>query len=98
MKDELHYIWQSNKSVRGADGRVSSLPPLGGAGLLCLGKERGPTGDGRAAEHCLKYSLNIKHVHKPRGCDSLSDVFLQKKIREKMDSVKNPLPTVKVRI
>lgn len=53
MKDELRYIWQSNESVRGADGRVSSHPPLGGAGLLCLGKERGPTGDGRAAEHCL---------------------------------------------
>jgi len=53
MKDELHYIWQSTKSVHGADGTVSSHPPLSVAGLLFLGKKTGPTYDGSAAEHFL---------------------------------------------
>lgn len=41
----------------------------------------------------------FKHRHKPKGCDSLSDAFLKKKKnRDKMNNVKNPLPTVKIGI
>lgn len=96
MKDELHYIWQSSKSVRGADGTVSSHPLLCGAGLLFMGKKTGPNCDGSAAEHFLSILSILSTCINLGGCDSLSDVFLEKKVRGKMDSMKNPLPAVNI--
>lgn len=89
-------IWLSNKSVHRADGTASSHPPLGGAGLLFLGKKTGLNCDGSAAEHFLSIPSILSTCINLGAVTHCLMFSWKKKIRGKMDSMKNPLPTVKI--